>query len=355
MIRQSIQKRPKGFTLIELLVVIAIIAILIGLLLPAVQKVREAAARMSCSNNMKQIGLALHNHENAVGYLPPWAYDFNPAPAGNPLGGQTQGHSALMALLPFMEQENILRSMDTKLSVIDPRNWPPNWGTQPAASAKVKSYLCPSAPERTLDLSPYFVSLGLPNAGPFVIGATDYSAVRGYHNNFRTACAPLTPPAPSNSGSVGADNGGIFGVKGNWGPSGLTSGKLTVVQISDGSSNTIMFAESAGRHQVYAKRTPIMPNTPGTAGWSLNSGYFDYNSTIRVRGFDNAGLVQDGGCCVVNCTNGGSAGAYQMYGFHTAGLNVLRGDGSVQFLAESTAPGVLAAMVSRAGGEVFTE
>src|SRR6187399_1516221 len=101
-----------AFTLIELLVVIAIIAILIGLLLPTVQKVRAAAARMSCSNNLKQIGLALHNHENVLGYMPPWAYDFNPAPAGNPLGPITQGHAPLMHLLPYMEQENIVKAMN---------------------------------------------------------------------------------------------------------------------------------------------------------------------------------------------------------------------------------------------------
>jgi prepilin-type N-terminal cleavage/methylation domain-containing protein/prepilin-type processing-associated H-X9-DG protein len=356
MAAMQVRKPPRGFTLIELLVVIAIIAILIGLLLPAVQKVREAASRLSCSNNLKQIGLAVHNHHDSAGYLPPWGYDFNPAPPGNPLGAQRQGHAALTLILPFMEQENILRASRQDLSVIDPRNWPANWATplgggpgNPAVGATVKSYLCPSAPNRDIDYGPYFVSLGLPNLGPFIIGATDYAPVRGAHNNFRNACAP-TMPDPSNAC-------GPMGVFGTWGPSGLTTGKIRLEHIQDGTANTIAFAEAAGRHQVYAKGRLVTPSTPGSIGWTLNAGFFDYNTTIQVRGFSNDGLTVDGGCCAINCTNGRTVPFTQgqLYGFHSGGLNVLRADGSVQFLRDSTQPAVLGAMISRNGGETFND
>jgi prepilin-type processing-associated H-X9-DG protein len=218
-----------------------------------------------------------------------------------------------------------------------------------AASVTVKSYLCPSAPERQIDYGPYFVSLGLPNQGPFVIGATDYAPVRGAHNNFRTACAP-TMPNPSNASGVL----GVFGVANG---QSLVSGKAKLTDVADGLSNTIVFTEASGRHQVYAKGRQVTPNAPGQIGWTLNAGFFDYNTTIQVRGFSNDGLTVDGGCCVINCTNGRTSPftQEQIYAFHTGGANALRGDGSVQFLKEGTAPGVLAAMITRAGGEVFTE
>ena len=146
---KRVGNRRSGFTLIELLVVIAIIAILIGLLLPAVQKVREAANRAKCSNNLKQMGLALHGYHDANLHLPPWGFDFNPAPAGNALGGQTQGHPAHSLILPYIEQDNIMRVTRVDLSAIDPRNWPPNWGTSVGGSTVINIYLCPSAPSRT--------------------------------------------------------------------------------------------------------------------------------------------------------------------------------------------------------------
>jgi prepilin-type N-terminal cleavage/methylation domain-containing protein len=340
----------RAFTLVELLVVIAIIGILVALLLPAVQAARESARRMQCSDNLKQIGLALHNHENTRKYMPSWAFDFRTNPnSANPLGSQTQGHSPFMALLPYLEQQTVTNAMNTNLSVNDPTNWPPPWGNSPAASASVPSYLCPSAPTRTIDYSPYFASLGLANKGPFLIGGTDYSAVRGAVASFRTNCAKALPDPPDDSGALG--------VKGVMEPSNdLSTGKVRFGDIVDGTSNSLAFGETAGRHQVYTRGgKKVLPNAAGQAGWILNAAFFDYNSAIRVRGFSSDGLIQDGGCSTVNAINQRSASQAQFFGFHPRGATSLRADGSVHVVSETIAPTVIAALVTRAGGEAVNE
>jgi prepilin-type N-terminal cleavage/methylation domain-containing protein/prepilin-type processing-associated H-X9-DG protein len=352
-----LSKRRGGFTLIELLVVIAIIAILIGLLVPAVQKVREAAARLQCSNNLKQIGIALHNYHDVNHYFPPWGFDFDPAPAGNKLGNQKQGHAALGLLLPYLEQQNILNATDIKLSVIDPRNWPPSWASKfnvpgaAASSADVPVYKCPSSPDRIIDYQPYFTQQlqGL-NAGPFILGATDYAAIRGIHSNFRNACAPTSPLPPTDSATAGtSDNGGAMGRMGKM-SNGTLQNTIRMRDITDGTSNTLMFGEDAGRHQVWAAGVAVTPNTPGGPGWALNAAWPDYNTYIQVHGYKFDGTGRDQDCCAVNCNNTGG-----FYSFHTGGVNALRADGSVHFLQASVTPGVLAAMVTRNGNEVFTD
>jgi prepilin-type N-terminal cleavage/methylation domain-containing protein/prepilin-type processing-associated H-X9-DG protein len=236
----------RAFTLIELLVVIAIIAILIGLLLPAVQKVREAANRMKCSNNLKQIALASHNYESTYGRLPPGA--LGPRPGASP--GPPQGFdpadptlfahqqiSCLALLLPFIEQDNIYRMMTVN---DNPTAFGPGWwsvaGNWQAAQFKISTYLCPSdnAQSRSQNV------------------LTVHTTYRAPPNP--TTDASLTIWVLGNFPTVGRTN--YVGVAGAMGRPGngwdLYEGVMcnqsvnTVATIADGSSNTLLFGEAMG-------------------------------------------------------------------------------------------------------------
>jgi prepilin-type N-terminal cleavage/methylation domain-containing protein/prepilin-type processing-associated H-X9-DG protein len=234
------KSRP-AFTLIELLVVIAIIAILIGLLLPAVQKVREAAARMSCSNNLKQIGLAAHNYESAHQKLPPGSLGAPPGmhppestlPGGNSAFWNYQHVGVLALLLPYMEQDNLYSRLTVNGTVgaTGAPYWTVanNWN---AAFFRVKGFECPSddlASTRvvylvtTFTLHPdgraFFVAFGA--TGIDTIGKTNYFGVAGASGKI-------------NNGTWDQFTGVFYTQSGN-----------RVANMADGSSNVMLFGESA--------------------------------------------------------------------------------------------------------------
>jgi prepilin-type N-terminal cleavage/methylation domain-containing protein/prepilin-type processing-associated H-X9-DG protein len=361
--------RPRpAFTLIELLVVIAIIAILIGLLLPAVQKVRAAAARMNCQNNMHQVGLAIYNYESTYGVLPA-AYTVLPAAdpdANAQFAGPRKGLSLLSNLLPYMEQNNLYQQLNPTRSEFDTVNIPPKGphsGSNTAYAQVVKSYICPADPTpATLDYynacwGPYGNGGGATcfngggtgsnlNPPPGQIWArSDYFPIAGVFYPLIQQLG-LTGQYPSDTQMSGTINDPLL-------PGG---GPFKVTAVTDGTSNTIFMSETGGKpvgynhlHQIYLSEVDGLPVDgsiePVSSAGGAWGDMFVYSSLAGAR-CDNSGYRL--GPCMINYTSNN-----EIYSWHTGGANALFGDGSVRFLPETTAAAVVVAQVTRAGGEVF--
>jgi prepilin-type processing-associated H-X9-DG protein len=310
--------------LIELLVVIAIIAVLIALLLPAVQAARESARRISCVNNLKQIGVAMHNFHDVNGFLP----------SSNRPGASTNlpRVSGITFLLSYFEQGTLYNAYNQSY----------NWSgveNSTVVRSTINTLLCPSGqhPE-AFDGDPQPPSVWTPT----IAAVTHYSPTIGV--DARLAAAGL----------VGSAGTGML-------PKNL---QPRLADVTDGLSLTIAFAESAGRPFVYRKGgrvlgDPLTYRVNG-GGWSRPA------SDFSIDGSSLDGSVIPGPC-PMNCTNGedvgsvsfpypyyGSEGTGEVFAFHPGGANFLFGDGSVKFLKETIGIRTFASLITRAGGEVVS-
>jgi prepilin-type N-terminal cleavage/methylation domain-containing protein/prepilin-type processing-associated H-X9-DG protein len=327
----------RGFTLVELLVSLAIIGVLVSLLLPAVQSAREAARRMQCGNNLKQIGLALHNYESAHKVFP--AQSSAPEPGVN---FNARRGSWFTAILPFMEQTALGDQYDRHLNWHDP-------GNTAVVMTEVPSFRCPSAPERRGFEWAVLVNYSNPSSTSMTTtprdfyngSTTDYSNVGG----ISTQVNNMLPPSQRLSDPV---NCGVLRTK-----------AVRLAEITDGLSNTILVVECAGRPSLF-QNGRLVPDGSTPKTWSGSATVTRPFPTGGVwashnKGFLIAGAQSDGntairpGGCAVNCSNDN-----EIYSFHPGGANALMSDGSVTFLTASSPIEQIAALVSRNGYEVVT-
>jgi prepilin-type N-terminal cleavage/methylation domain-containing protein/prepilin-type processing-associated H-X9-DG protein len=281
--------RRGGFTLIELLVVIAVIGTLIGLLLPAVQKVREAAARMSCTNNLKQIGLALHSYHDAnrsfpAGYVS--AYDSS----GNDTG---PGWGWASFILPQIEQDNLTNAIRFDQGIEAPAN-------SGVRVVPIKSYRCPSDDAPLTFTAQRFDAAGNPVASICQVASANYVGVFGV-------------------GEPGVDGDGVF----------FRNSNVRIADITDGTSQTLLVGERA--HQL----------APATwVGAVTGAEVFPYNASNLVLGHTGE---SEGPA--------GPTESNHFSSRHSGGVNFLFADAHVQFLTNSVSYPVYKALSTRAGGE----
>jgi prepilin-type N-terminal cleavage/methylation domain-containing protein/prepilin-type processing-associated H-X9-DG protein len=367
--RQPRARNAAGFTLIELLVVIAIIAVLIGLLLPAIQKVREAANRSTCLNNLKQMAMAALNYESAHGALPFNAitknnnqYPFIPYAQGTvPTPGSTSGTqgrcSGLVPLLPYLEQNPIASVYVFNVDWSDPLN-------VNVLTIAFKTFRCPSSPNQDVMVPAYattyiapgnnaFAPPNAPGSGTNILGGKVYPTQKAMSTGWSSDYAPLCQvktTKDANGAEIGAANPLLQGVYPGIAPSKgamRQNGPTRILEITDGTSTTTLYSEAAGREkQYFADRIGVAYDTTSITGpiWA------DSDNRLTVTGTDATGRGGIGtGPCVMNCNNLQG----DIYSFHIGGANVAFADGSVRFVRETVNIVTLAALVTKSSGETI--
>jgi prepilin-type N-terminal cleavage/methylation domain-containing protein/prepilin-type processing-associated H-X9-DG protein len=314
--------RRRGFTLVELLVVIAIIAVLIGLLVPAVQKVRAAAARIRCANNLHQIALAAHNYHGDMGRFPTGAH--LPVYVGD---RPTGGTNLWVDLLPYFEQDNLHKQWDN----FDDRNNVAG-GTNATQAQVLKILLCPSDP-----LPQPVVQLTTPNAPPWSLGFYGMSSYGGNAGK-RSVKAGTAPPWP------GMTKDGIFYI----------DSCVRFADITDGTSNTLLFGERYHLDPQYDLQHDIY--WPGSSPMAQEGRWAEvaYQASVANVMLStpvpiNYQMSPAGDFTAVEnriCAFGSG---------HPGGANFAFADGSVRFVSQSIALATLQALSTRGGGEVVAD
>ncbi|WP_206028662.1 DUF1559 domain-containing protein [Thalassoroseus pseudoceratinae] len=340
--------RRNAFTLIELLVVIAIIAILIALLLPAVQQARESARRTQCKNNLKQLGIAMHNHHDVVGAFPMGGTN-DRAPHGTNTTTSGWGSSWMVYLLPYIEQDNMFSQMRFT-------NGQSGWGSNArhnvdvARGVTIEGYRCPSSPLPDFVASAYQVGANAIMMPNYVgIAGADHNLIAGYTNSNQQ----------DNGGSAGCCSGGLISSAGTLFPLEAVSFK----DMADGSTNVMVISEH-GDFLETLNGTLVAWTATGPHGFiigahgasgpppSYGGDRRAFNmTTVRYRINQKTGWPDGGDCGSVGvCSNTGQN--IPLNSAHPGGVQVLLGDGSVRFLSDSTDTETLAMLAIRNDGRV---